>query len=365
MPPRVLRTLARSVPTVAPVPNRAVLSLTGSQVAEFLNGIVASHVPHPIKGPLYTALLHAQGRVLYDVFLYTSTDSAGKRGYLLDYDPRPSEAPPLLPLLKRYVLRSKVKIRDVSEQYSVWAAWGNSTPEPPREWSWARSGVVEPRWKADEWPWGRKEESILDRRAVGMGRRFLVQQGTLPQETSDHELAASDAYTLHRILHGVPEGQVDIPAMQAFPMESNMDIMGGLDFRKGCYVGQELTVRTYHTGVVRKRILPVVIHKPGQRLPETVKPSPNAPSYPSNLNVKPTVVLRPDDTRTIPRPRGAGKLLSSQQGVGLALLRLEHVEAAEKGDLNLEIQVEDGGSKGTWALSHWWPSWWPHQPEEL
>ncbi|KAG6855128.1 hypothetical protein C0991_006057 [Blastosporella zonata] len=151
-----------------------------------------------------------------------------KPSYLLDYDPRPSDAPPLISLLKRYVLRSKVKIRDVSEQYDVWAAWGNSAiPEPERQWTWARSGAVEPKWDQEEWPWGSKDESILDRRAPGMGRRFLVRKGSPPQETSDHEMASSEAYTLHRILTGVPEGCEDLPAMQAFPMESNLDIMGG------------------------------------------------------------------------------------------------------------------------------------------
>jgi folate-binding protein YgfZ len=81
-------------------------------------------------------------------------------------------------------------------------------------------------------------------------------------------------------MHGVSEGIHDIPPMQSFPMDSNLDIMGAgqflsasffnwpnftpVDFRKGCYVGQELTVRTYHTGVIRKRILPVTIHKPEQ-----------------------------------------------------------------------------------------------------
>jgi len=81
-------------------------------------------------------------------------------------------------------------------------------------------------------------------------------------------------------MHGVPEGIHDIPPMQSFPMDSNLDIMGAgqylsplssvglifisVDFRKGCYVGQELTVRTYHTGVIRKRILPVRIHTPEQ-----------------------------------------------------------------------------------------------------
>lgn len=74
-------------------------------------------------------------------------------------------------------------------------------------------------------------------------------------ESLDHNVV--DGYTLHRLLLGVPEGVLDIPPAQAFPMDSNLDMMGGLDFRKGCYIGQELTVRTYHTGVVRKRVYPV------------------------------------------------------------------------------------------------------------
>jgi len=86
----------------------------------------------------------------------------------------------MLSLLKRYVLRSKVKIRDVSEEYDIWAAWGNfkyAHWETPRQWNWARSGVVEPKWDFSQWPWGAGDESILDRRAVGMGRRFLVKKG--------------------------------------------------------------------------------------------------------------------------------------------------------------------------------------------
>jgi transferase CAF17, mitochondrial len=104
----------------------------------------------------------------------------GQRSYLLEHDSRPSDTMPMLSLLKKYVLRSKVKIRDVSEEYDVWAAWGHSKYaqwETPRHWKWARSGVVEPKWDSSEWPWGTDDESILDRRAVGMGRRFLVKKG--------------------------------------------------------------------------------------------------------------------------------------------------------------------------------------------
>ncbi|TFK43598.1 hypothetical protein BDQ12DRAFT_596624 [Crucibulum laeve] len=248
MVPPALRGLLRSTPTIAPIPHRGILSVFGPQASEFLNGLLATSIREPIKGPIFSTFLHAQaggfifkrcGRVLYDVFLY-SADSNGKRGYLLEYDARPSEAPPLLSYIKRHVLRSKVKVRDVSGEYDVWAAWGapgDRLWESKRNWDWARSGAVEPVWDTSEmWPWG----------------------------TASHDLVTEESYALHRILHGVPEGSTEIVPMQAFPMDSNLDVMGGLDFRKGCYVGQELTVRTYHTGVIRKRILPVVIHPQDQ-----------------------------------------------------------------------------------------------------
>ena len=89
--------------------------------------------------------------------------------------------PALLPFLKRYVLRSKVKIEDVSDRYQVWAAWGSEEQrkwEKERSWSFARSGVIEPIWDPTEpWPWGSEECIIQDRRAVGMGMRMLLPPG--------------------------------------------------------------------------------------------------------------------------------------------------------------------------------------------
>ena len=121
--------------------------------------------------------------MLYDVFLYPYTGPTGQSGYLIDYDSRPSEAPPLLSVLKRYVLRSKVKVADVSEGFDVWAAWSDerdSVWDSPRSWSWAQSGAVEPSWDhLKGWPWGEKDMILNDRRAVGMGRRMLVNKGDL------------------------------------------------------------------------------------------------------------------------------------------------------------------------------------------
>ncbi|KAG1770059.1 hypothetical protein EDD22DRAFT_117133 [Suillus occidentalis] len=347
--PPSLRTLLRTIPTLAPVSNRAVLSVSGSQAAEFLNGLLACSVQGK---QTYGAFLHAQGRILYDTFLYNSpTPSLLSTGptYLIEYDPTLSEAPTLMSLLKRYVLRSKVRIQDVSEEWDVWAAWGSDSEgaQDIREWNWARSGAVEPVWQTSKWPWGTENGTILDRRAPGMGKRMLVRKGETPADASTHDLAGNDAYLLHRIMHGVPEGSVDIQPMHAFPIESNLDVMGGLDFRKGCYVGQELTVRTYHTGEVRKRILPVHISSPAS-LPPYMSIKPSLPSTTDNTAVK------------TPRLRGSSMLLSTiaipaiGSNVGLAVVRLEHLRP----DIALVVQ---GKKEQSWKVEPWWADWWPER----
>lgn len=172
-------------------------------------------------------------------------------------------------MLKRYVLRSKVKLRDVSDEYDVWAAWGSDVGMEVRKWNWARSGAVEPDWSEEnEWPWGTQEERVRDRRAVGMGTRMLVRKGDkresdipcyyfafveneIAKESSTHDLASSDAYILHRILRGVPEGIVDIPPLQAFPMDSNLDIMGGC----WCFVFFRVTILTLECSGLQERVL--------------------------------------------------------------------------------------------------------------
>jgi folate-binding Fe-S cluster repair protein YgfZ len=215
--PPALRSLLRHTPSLAPVPHRAVLSVTGSQASEFLQGVVSASVTSPPK-PGYSALLHAQvrvlgdqsvheilttiwqGRVLHDVLLYTQKDAKGQPGYLIEYDPRPSEAPPLLELLKRYVLRAKVRIRDASEEYSVWSAWGSDTQntrDAPREWSWAKSGVVEPAWGRNvDWPWGKDDHSMVDQRAFGMGARLLSSKGDKRKSWSCNLLAETESLQL-------------------------------------------------------------------------------------------------------------------------------------------------------------------------
>ncbi|KAF8271766.1 Aminomethyltransferase folate-binding domain-containing protein [Lactarius quietus] len=361
--PAAARALMRATPTIVRLQNRSLISVSGSQAAEFLNGLLSTSVTNH-HGSFYSSFLHAQGRVLYDVFIHATRDVKSQTAYLIEYDATaPVDAPALLPMLKRHVLRSKVRLRDASNEYDVWSAWGyDGKTINSRQWMRAQSGAIEPVW--DSLPWGSEDEALTDRRAEGMGSRRLVRKGDRPQEASSHDEGVPDDYLLHRILRGVPEGVVDIRPMQAFPMESNLDVMGALDFRKGCYVGQELTVRTYHTGVVRKRILPVLLQSQTPGLGD----SQSHASLTSGLSIRASLTHAPGVGR-VARPRGTGKLLSTFRGVGLALLRLEHVDGLEKGDLKFEL-VDEGAvvsptNTTSTLVTPWWPDWWPKEVKEV
>ena len=126
-----------------------------------------------------------------------------------------------------------------------------------------------------------------------------------------------------------------------------------VDFRKGCYIGQELTVRTYHTGVIRKRIFPVALHQSSRVLEEVGQLITEAPA---DATIRPLVLDAGGDIR---KPRGTGKLLNSVKGIGLALLRTDHLEAVDKGGVGLAI----GEGPEQKHVSYWYPDWWPHRAE--
>ncbi|KAG8694695.1 ccr4 associated factor [Ceratobasidium sp. 395] len=273
-------------------------------------------------------------------------------------------------MLKRHVLRSKVRLRDVSEEWKIWAVWGGESDGtvPHREWRWGRSGAVEPIYAEGEHLLGAEYPKdtlgTRDLRAPHMGDRLLVRSGDKPEISASCDLVQDDShYVLHRITKAVPEGQEDIVPQHAFPMDSNMDLMGGLDFRKGCYVGQELTVRTYHIGVIRKRIMPVSLAREGNQI--TFEPDPHTPMLPLHTSIQAERLASPStDTVNRPtRPRGTGTLLSNVNGLGLALLRLEHAEGVERGELAMSLVLPNDQQSSRWVVQPRRPAWWPVAPE--
>ncbi|KAH7100661.1 Aminomethyltransferase folate-binding domain-containing protein [Auriculariales sp. MPI-PUGE-AT-0066] len=342
----------------ASVPHRTVLSVTGADAFKFLNGIISSSIANaPSRAPFYTTFIHAQarGRVIAEAFVHPHpTDPTG---FLIEHDTRESEAPTLAALLKRYVLRSKVKVTPVADEWDVWAAWNDAPVPISRRWRWARSGCIEPVF-SNASPWTSTQPSrLLDIRGGGLGTRILVRKNdTRDPEASDHDVVDSWQYTLHRVLNGVAEGISEIIPMHAFPMESNLDIMGAVDFRKGCYVGQELTVRTYHMGTLRKRIFPIQIHKASNVAGAATPPV----GSDIRLSVPASLENEIEEGTRKPKPRPSGKLLTAIPWngafAGLALLRLEHLDAVERGELDLSMSTETGSS---WSVRHHWPKWFP------
>ena len=145
--------------------------------------------------------------------------------------------------------------------------------------------------------------------------------GRLPSNV-DVEEVAEESYRLRRYLHGVAEGQLEMPREQALPMEYNMDLMNGIDFQKGCYVGQELQARTKYLGVVQKRVLPCVIYPVGAPVPETLE-------YEADSTVADTIergtaiqLSMTDSPAGGKRDKRPGKWVAGIGNIGLAVCKM-------------------------------------------
>lgn len=282
--------------------------MTGSDAGKFLQGIVTADVTPAKGGPrtegFYSAFLTATGRILHDVFIYPmAAGSIVGEGFLIEVDA--GQAKRLEKLIKRYKLRADVGVRSLTpDEANVWHAWDD-----------AQSGQL-------VLPTTSSRLILRDPRVPGLGHRIIQFNNSRPEVDLDQTDEA--AYTIRRYLHGVPEGQDEILREHSLPLETNMEYMNGIEFRKGCYVGQELTIRTKHRGVVRKRILPCVIY-PKDR------PAPDALSYrdstdASNSTDAVAAEMIPTETsigRFEKRGRSAGKWLKGVGNIGLALCRLE------------------------------------------
>lgn len=339
------------------LPSRAVLSLSGDDSTKFLQGMITNHMPLIERGGdgFYSAFLNAQGRVLYDAFIYPKNQGTGLSfphpHYLVEVDAKGIDK--LAKHLKLHKLRAKVEIRNVNDEYDVWAVW-NSDKTDLR---WAN--LIS---KTSPIPAGGKvvyesgerpcEVGTRDLRCPGMGYRMILPKGQAPKLDGYTEVPEQE-YTIRRILRGIPEGMDDLAFQASLPLESNFDYMSGVDFRKGCYVGQELTVRTYHTGVTRKRILPVQFYD-GDSVPEKLALD---RSYSAELPPSQSDIFRtPTPGAPIPKraPRPLGKFCSGIHNIGLGLVRLDTLDATEP----LEARFEDQ----TWRLRPFLPAWWPQAP---
>ena len=257
------------------LPDRGVVKVSGGDARDFLNGLVTTDVTllHPDLGR-FGALLTPQGKIIVD-FLVTEAPSGHGGGFLIDC-PR-ALAQGLADKLGFYKLRAKVAVENLSDRLGVLAAWDGEFAMKP-------------------------DLAFADPRNSALGWRILVPQ-ELAQKVADligAELVDSSAYDAHRIASGVPRGGLDFMYGDAFPHETNMDRLHGVDFDKGCYVGQEVVSRMQHRGTARTRTVRVVL--------EDFSPEPG------------TAVLAGD--------KPVGTMGSTAGQSGLALVRIDRVADA-------------------------------------
>jgi tRNA-modifying protein YgfZ len=206
--------------------DRSVVKVAGEEAAAFLHGLVTNDVAHIEVGQArFAALLTPQGKILFDFFIYRAPAETGAI-FLIDCPA--SAAADLVKRLGFYRLRAKIAIADQSEELKVAAFWDG---EPPR----LRGGFL-----------------YADPRDRRLGFRAI-----LPRTEAAELTQAPADYEAHRISLAAPKGGADFAYADAFPHDANMDLLNGVDFEKGCYVGQEVVSRMRHRGGARKRIVRV------------------------------------------------------------------------------------------------------------
>jgi folate-binding protein YgfZ len=261
------------------LPDRGVVKVSGNDARDFLNGLLTTDVAllRPGLGR-FGALLTPQGKITTD-FLITEAPPGHGGGFLVDC-PR-ALAQGLADKLGFYRLRAKVVIENLSDSLGVLAVWDGDPALKP-------------------------DLAFADPRNAALGWRILVPR-ELAKKAADligAEMVDSTAYDAHRVASGVPRGGVDFMYGDAFPHETNMDRLHGVDFDKGCYVGQEVVSRMQHRGTARTRTVRVLL--------EGAAPEPG------------TTILAGD--------KSMGTMGSVADGRGLALIRVDRAsEALEAG----------------------------------
>lgn len=240
---------------IARLSSRALIRVSGPDARPFLHNLLTQDVETLADGELrYGALLSPPGRLLFDLFLAGEAD-----GVLLDAAADRREA--LMQRLAMYRLRAQVSVE--ADDRPVFAAWG-----------------------------GPAEGFAPDPRAPALGGRRYG--GDLQAD------AAEDDWQAHRLAVGVPDPATDAPDDKTYPIEADFDLLNGVDFQKGCFIGQETTSRMKRRGAIRSRMLPIAFEGP-------------APAFGAEvLNGE----LR------------AGEVLSGREGAAMALVRLDRLDGA-------------------------------------
>ena len=258
------------------LPDRGVIKVIGDGARNFLHGLVTADMLNLTPGSArFCALLTPQGKIIADFFVVEAPPQDGG-GFFLETPRAPIAT--LLERLNLYKLRAKVLIEDLSEILGVLAIWDGASA--------TKYGLC-----------------YHDPRLPGLGMRSMMPPHRAATAAAElgATLLAVEEYEAHRIALGIPRGGVDFAYGDAFPHETDMDQFGGIDFAKGCYVGQEVVSRIEHRGTARTRAVPI-------RYDGAAPPSGAAITAGG---------------------RQVGAMGSAMHGRGIALLRLDRVAEAD------------------------------------
>lgn len=279
-------------PSFARLENRGLLAVRGEDARTFLQGLISNDIRRVNDSrAIHAAFLTAQGKYLHDFFIVALGDT-------LMLDCEAGRAADLARRLSLYRLRSKVTVEERTAEFIVAAVFGEEAAHAfqleGEEGAVATfaGGVV-----------------YRDPRLAAAGVRAI-----LPREGGEEALGKMGfaevpfaAYDSHRLALGLPDGSRDMVVEKTILLEAGFDELAGVDWQKGCFLGQELTARTKYRGLIKRRLLPVRFD--GQA------PAPG--------------------TQVLLDGRDAGEMRSSAPGIGLAMLRLESLAAAEQGNAPL------------------------------
>ena len=219
------------------LPHRSVIAVGGPDRAEFLQGLISNDTAKVGPGrAIWAALLTPQGRFLNDMFVVEDGDGT----FLMETERE--RAPALAKKLKMYTLRSKVTVEDLSDTMEVAVVYG---PDADKG-----AGKVLPIAGAT---------AFVDPRLAELGVRMLAPAGQTAALLLGLDEVPLAEYEALRLELGVPDGSRDLPVEKALLLESGFDELHGVDWQKGCYMGQELTARTKYRGLIKRRLFPVKV----------------------------------------------------------------------------------------------------------
>ncbi len=285
------------------LPNRGVVRVSGEDARSFLDNLISASMDRVAPGrAIHAALLTPQGKIIAD-FMVTEAAAEEGGGYYLDA-PLVATAE-LTKRLTLYKLRAKVIIEDLSPAFGVIAGWGGPLPDDVAL-------------------------AFADPRLESLGWRLIVHRSQIDAAIAElgAEAGEPEDYHVRRGAAGMGEAAFDYQPNDAFPHEINMDQLGGVDFDKGCYVGQEVVSRMQHRGTARTRLVPLVYE-------EGFAAMEGAP------------VMAADKVLGITGTTAGDR--------GLAMLRLDRVAEA----MTAGVPITAGGLPARVVRPDWWTAAWP------